>query len=156
MSDPIIAAARRAAAEAFAVLRTAVDGLDATALNARPAGADTNSIAVLTTHAAKSARFLLGIAVGQPPVPRDRPAEFATTVTGPEALLGIIDLARAESLAALDEAGSVDWSTTRTFPRADGTTAEMTAAWALIHGIDHLRGHADEAALTRHVVTASR
>jgi hypothetical protein len=32
----------------------------------------------------------------------------------------------------------------------------MTAAWALIHGIDHLRGHADEAALTRHVVTASR
>jgi hypothetical protein len=84
MSDPIIAAARRAAAEAFAVLRTAVDGLDATALNARPAGADTNSIAVLTTHAAKSARFLLGIAVGQPPVPRDRPAEFATTVTGPE------------------------------------------------------------------------
>ncbi|HAX81781.1 MAG TPA: hypothetical protein DCY40_04360 [Actinobacteria bacterium] len=156
MSDPIIAAARRAAAESFGVLEAAVDGLDARALNARPAGEDTNSIAVLTTHALKSTRMLLGIAVGQPPLPRDRPAEFAATATGPEALLELLGTLGADILATLDDAGTVDWSAVRSFPRADGTRAEMTAAWALIHGIDHLRGHADEAALTRHVVTGSR
>jgi hypothetical protein len=156
MSDPIITAARRAAAEAFAVLRAAVDGLDTATLNARPAGEDTNSIAVLTHHAMKSARLLLGVSVGLPPIPRDRPAEFAATTVGPGPLLEIIDTLGSECLAALDGAGTVDWSAIRTFPRADGSTAEMTAAWALIHGIDHLRGHVDEAALTRHVVTGSR
>jgi hypothetical protein len=155
MSDAVITAARRAAADSFAVLTAAVTGLDGAALNARPAGESTNSIAVLVTHAMRSTRQLLGVAAGLPPVPRDRPAEFAAAVDGPQPLLALITTVGAECLAVLDGAGTVDWAAQRTLTRADGTVAEMTAAWALIHGIDHLRGHADEAALTRQVVTGA-
>jgi hypothetical protein len=156
MPDAVIAAARRAAVDSFAVLSAAVTGLDAAALNTRPAGEDTNSIAVLATHAVRSTRHLFGVAAGLPPVPRDRPAEFAARAADPESLLDLITQLGAECLAVLDGAGEIDWSVTRTFTRADGTVAEMTAAWALIHGVDHLRGHADEAALTRHIVTGGR
>jgi hypothetical protein len=152
MTDPIIAAARRAAADSFDVLRAAVSGLDATALNAKPAGDDTNSIAVLATHAMSATHVLLRVAVGLPELPRDRAAEFAAYAPGPEPLLAMIDSIGADSLAVLDGAGTVDWSASRHRTRGDGTTSEMPAAYALIHGIDHLRGHADEASLTRHLV----
>jgi hypothetical protein len=151
--EPIAAAARRAAADSFEVLRTAVSGLDAAILNRRPAGEETNSIAVLATHAMMSTRMHVHLALGLPVPPRDRPAEFATQTPGAEPLLDLIATIGAECLAVLDGAGGVDWGATRTFTRADGTTAEMTAAWALVHGVDHLRGHADEAALTRHILT---
>jgi hypothetical protein len=155
MPDPIISAARRSAAEAFEVLRTAVKGLDAATLNRRAAGEETNSIAVLTTHALMSTRMHVHVALGLPVPARDRPAEFATNATGPEPLLKLIDTIGGECLAVLDAATAPDWSVVRTFTRGDGTKAEMTAAWALVHGIDHLRGHADEAGLTRHVLTAA-
>jgi hypothetical protein len=154
MSDPIISAARRSAAESFEVLRTAVTGLDAATLNRRAAGEETNSIAVLTTHALMSTRMHVHVALGLPVPPRDRPAEFATDAPGPEPLLALIDTIGGECLAVLDGAAAVEWGAVRTFTRGDGTKAEMTAAWALVHGIDHLRGHADEAGLTRHVLTA--
>lgn len=152
MTDPIIAAARRAALDSFDVLRSAVSGLGPEALNARPAGGDTNSIAVLATHAMSATRVLLRVAVGLPELPRDRDAEFAATAGSAEALLAVIEALATECLAVLDGAGPVDWSATRIRTRGDGSTSEMAAAYALIHGIDHLRGHADEAALTRHLV----
>jgi hypothetical protein len=150
--DPIIAAARRAVADSIEVLRTAVAGADPAALNRRPAGEQTNSIAVLATHALMSTRMHLSLALGLPAPARDRGAEFAT-VADAERLLESIESVGAECLELLDGADPVDWGATRSLTRADGTTAEMTAAWALVHGVDHLRGHADEASLTRHVVT---
>ncbi len=152
MSDPIIAAARRSVADSIEVLRAAVTGADSAALNRRPAGEETNSIAVLATHALLSTRMHLHLALGMAAPPRNRAAEFAATAdAGP--LQEMIASTGAECLALLDGAGTVEWGSIRTFTRADGTTTEMTAAWALIHGIDHLRGHADEASLTRHLVT---
>lgn len=136
------------------MLRNAVTGLDAATLNRRAAGEETNSIAVLTTHALMSTRMHVHVALGLPVPTRDRPAEFATNATGPEPLLNLIDTVGGECLTVLDGATTVDWGAVRTFTRGDGTKAEMTAAWALVHGIDHLRGHADEAGLTRHVLTA--
>lgn len=154
MPDPIIAAARRSVADSIEVLRAAVTGADGAALNRRPAGEETNSIAVLTTHALLSTRMHLHLALGLAAPPRNRPAEFAATAdTGP--LLEMIQTLGTECLALLDGAGAIDWAAVRSFTRADGTSMEMTAAWALIHGIDHLRGHADEASLTRHLVTAT-
>ena len=152
MTDPIIAAARRVTDEAFDVLRTAVRGLSAAVLNSKPAGDDTNSIAVLATHAMSATRMLLRVAVGLPELPRDRAAEFAATAPGPEPLLTMIDSVAADCHAIFDGAGTVDWNASRHRTRGDGTTSEMPAAYALLHAIEHLRGHADEAALTRHVV----
>jgi hypothetical protein len=152
MTDPIIAAARRAAVDSFDVLRACVTGLDARALNARPASEDTNSIAVLATHAMSATRVLLRVAVGLPEGTRDRDTEFATIAPGPDAVLAVIDSIAADCLAILEGADGVDWGATRRRTRGDGSISEMSAAYALIHGIDHLRGHADEASLTRHVV----
>lgn len=155
MSDPIIAAARRAVADSIEVLRSAVTGADPSALNRRPGGEQTNSIAVLATHALMSTRMHLNLALGLAVPVRDRGAEFATVAdSGP--LLELIEAVGAECLELLERAEVVDWGATRTHTRGDGSTAEMTAAWALIHGVDHLRGHADEASLTRHIVTATR
>ncbi len=133
-----------------------MDGLDAATLNARPGDESTNSVAVLATHAMHSTRLWLSLAVGASLPRRDRPAEFAASVTGPQPLLEMIDTFGADCIAALDSAAAVDWSAIRLLPAADGTTTEVIAAWALVHAIDHLRGHADETALTRNVLLARR
>lgn len=153
MPDPIITAARDLIGDAFDVLRKSANGLDADALNRRPAGPDTNSLAVLVSHGIGATRLLLNLAIGAPLPARDRDAEFATSVTDPERLLGALDAGSAECLALLDGAGPVDWGATRCRTRADGSVWEISAAYAMLHAVDHLRGHADEAALTRHVVT---
>jgi hypothetical protein len=150
MPNPIIAAARDVNAESFDTLRRVVDGLPVEALNWRPAGADTNSIAVLVTHAMLSTRSLLHLAAGLPLPARDRPAEFAAVADGPEDLLRLIDDLAADCDAALDTAGSVGWSDTRQRRRHDGSVNEVSVAYVLLHAVTHLRGHADEASLTRH------
>lgn len=154
MNDPIVGAAHRALDEAFATLRRAVRDLPAEALNWRPAGPDTNSIAVLTSHAMHSTRVLLHMATGLPLPPRDRPAEFAATTAGAATLLDLVDALAAECAAVLEAAGPIDWGALRRRHRDDGSIVEMPAADALFHAVTHLRGHADEAALTRHFWTA--
>ena len=151
MDDPIIEAARRAMDQACDTLRGAVGGMPVEALNWRPAGAETNSLAVLTTHAMYSTRLLLHMAIGLPLPPRDRPAEFAATAAGAATLLDLVDALAADCAAVLEAAGSIDWGTLRRRHRDDGSIVEMPAADALFHAVEHLRGHADEAALTRHV-----
>ena len=150
MPDPILEAARRAVAQGADTLRRAVGDLPAEALNWRPAGPDTNSIAVLTTHAMHATRILATMAAGLPAPARDRAAEFAAVADGAEALLALIDILAAECATILNACEGVDWSTPRTRRRDDGSIVEMTAAEALLFAVTHLRGHADEAALTRH------
>lgn len=152
MTDPVVTACRRAVADSLQVLRGAVEGLPIAALNRRPAGEETNSIAVLVTHALHATRFLMMVGLGLPVPARDRSREFAVDDADATGLLTEIDLVGAEVLAMLDTAGEVDWAAARGFRRADGSRAEFTAAWGVIHAVDHLRGHADEAALTRHIV----
>lgn len=150
MADPILAAARRFIAGGFATLRSAVEAVPAEALNWRPAGEETNSIAVLVTHAAYSTRMLLAMALGLPMPARDRPAEFAAHTENAESLLRLVDDLSAECLAVLDEAEPVDWGSPRQRMRDNGEVIEIPAAEALFHAVEHLRGHADEASLTRH------
>ena len=153
MTDPIIEATRRVIGDAFDTLRAVVDDLPAEALNWRAAGEnDANSIGVHTTHALHSTRRLLNVATGQPQqAPRDRPAELAARVDGPDSLLRLIDEVAADCTATLDSAGVVDWAEVRRLERSGEQTVEMSAAFAIIHAAEHLRGHADEASLTRHV-----
>lgn len=155
MTDPFVPAARRAIGEAVDTLRRVVDGLPAEGLNWVPAGDETNSIAVLTTHAMHATRLLLHVAAGLPPPPRDRASEFAATADDSAALLRLIDDVAGDCARALDAAETVDWSVVRRRTRDGGEVVEMSAAFALIHAVDHLRGHADEASLTRHVWTAN-
>jgi hypothetical protein len=150
VADPILSAARRFIAGGFATLRSVVEAVPAEALNWRPAGEETNSIAVLVTHAVYSTRMLLAMALGLPMPPRDRPAEFAAQAEDGESLLRLVDGLSAECLAAFDGAGPVDWGVLRQRQRDGGEVVEIPAAEALFHAVDHLRGHADEASLTRH------
>ena len=151
MTDPIISAARRFVAGGFSTLRSVVEAVPAEELNWRPGGEETNTISVLVTHAAYSTRMLLAMALGLPMPPRDRGAEFAAHAEDGESLLRLVDGLSAECLAALDGAGPIDWGALRQRKRDDGEVVQIPAAEALFHAVEHLRGHADEASLTRHL-----
>ncbi|MEK7251934.1 MAG: DinB family protein [Actinomycetota bacterium] len=151
MTDPLLVAARRAVTESFDELRRSVDGLPGPALDWRPAGTDTNSLAVLVTHSMNSTRLLMRVAVGLPPPKRDREAEFQAKSADPAALLAMIDDLAVEITTALDSVETVDWSALEGWTRASGEVVEFTRAYALIHGAEHLRGHVDQASLTRHL-----
>jgi len=150
VTDPIIEGTRRVIGDIFDTLRTVVDGLPAEALNWRPASEeDTNSIAVQLTHGLHATRRLLNFATEHPQqAPRDREAEFGANVDGPESLLRLIDEVDADCTTTLDNADVSDWGVMRQL-RSSGE--ELSAAFLIIHAAEHLRGHADEASLTRHV-----
>jgi hypothetical protein len=148
VSDPAIEAARDIANNSLDSMRRAIVDAPPELLNWRPAGEDTNPIAVIAVHAITSTRWWLSVAImGQAPE-RDRPAEFRTTVSSTEELLSMVDplLADCRKLLAFD--GDFDPGATRTDPR-DGTAT--TAAWALTHAVEHLSEHVAHAELTRQV-----
>lgn len=149
--DPHLEAAQRLVDEAVASIRRSVEGLDAESLNRRPAGPDTNSIAVLATHAMAATRLWLAVAVGGPVPDRHRAAEFETVAADAGGLLAMIDSVSADCHESLATAGPVDWGETRWFTRDDGSGFEVTAAFALQHAVEHLAAHASDASLTRHL-----
>jgi hypothetical protein len=148
VSDPAIEAAREIASESLDAMRKAIVGASPELLNWRPAGDDTNTIAVLAVHAFTSTRWWLSLAITGVAPERDRPAEFRTTVSNAEEMLWVADPLAAECRLLLEMGGAFDPGASRTDPR-DGTT--MTAAWALIHAVEHLREHVAHAELTRQV-----
>ena len=149
LSDPTLEAARSIVDESLNAMRAAIAGASADALNGRPAGDDSNSIAVLVVHALSSTRWWLSVALGQPVPERDRPAEFLTTVADPAELLSVFDPIAAECRALLDTEVALDAGAIRQDPRDDG---RVTAAWALIHAVEHLREHVGHAELTRQLL----
>ncbi|MGE5227201.1 MAG: DinB family protein [Planctomycetaceae bacterium] len=151
MSDPTIDAARETFERSVADLIETVRGLPADALNWRPARQDTNAIAVLATHAAASANTWLAVATGAPAPDRDRDAEFRTVATSDTDLLASVDGYAQRCLALLDAAGPFEPDAPRTTSRrATGDDPEVvSAAWALLHALEHLREHVGQASLTR-------
>lgn len=154
MPDPTIAAARDIVVDSFAELRTAIEGCTVDQLNRRPAGEDTNGLAVLVTHTLHSTRAWLSLAVGAPLPDRDRPAEFAVVVDDPAAFLEIFDTFAADCRTLLDTDAPFEAGRVGTAPWRAGDLAQepVTAAWALLHAIAHLREHVGHAQLTRQVV----
>src|SRR5215467_4532097 len=105
MADPTVSAAREIFEEKVEGLQAAVDGLPTEALNWRPAGDDTNPLAVLAIHAMGSTRNWLAVALGAPRPERDRSAEFLTVAgEGPE-LLAHVDRMAEDCRQLFDDAG---------------------------------------------------
>ena len=148
MPDPILTSARDLLRRARDDLRAAIDGLPPDALNWRPAGHDTNSIAAMATHSLTSTRWWLSVAVDEPLPDRDRDSEFEALARDPTELLDFADRLFADCLALVDESRTVDWSALRSQGDPD-TDIHLFAAWALLHALEHLREHVGQMSLTR-------
>ena len=145
MPDPIIEAAREIFDESVDHLREAIDGLAPEALAWQPAGEDSNSITVLAVHGLHSSRWWLSIARGLPFPERDRPSEFVAESASDTELMAFVDTMAAECRARLDPAEAFDPATIRPTPEAEA----VSAAWALLHALEHFREHVAQAQLTR-------
>ena len=139
MSDPTIDAARDVLAESLDKIRRGIAGLTVDQLNAKPAGGETNSVAVIATHALASTHSYMSIAVGAPPLPRDRPAEFRTVAA--DGFGGWVEDMIGQCLGLLDGVTfdpSIKGVRTWTQGLADDP---VTASWALLYGTSHLGEH---------------
>ena len=159
MTDPTIVAAREILGELVDELRTAVGGCSADELNRRPAGEDTNGLAVLATHALASTRSWLSLATGAEPPPRDRPAEFRVVVHDTGEFMAWFEATAAESRAILDTDQRWDPAKTGvpTWRYDESDTGEhdpVSSGWALLHALNHLAEHVGHAQLTRQVLAA--
>jgi len=154
VSDPVIDAARAILTEGFDELRRAVAGLSAEDLNRRPAGGETNSLAVIATHAVASTRAWLALATGAPLPPRDRPAEFR--VIADDGFAASLEAQMSECLDLVNEGVTFDPAREGTAPwRSTGADEPVTAAWALLHALSHLHEHVGHAHLTRELLSRS-
>ncbi len=150
MPDPVLASARDLVSESVTELRSSIQGLPVEALNWRPAGEQTNSIAVLATHTLHSTRMWLSVAMGAPLPERDRDSEFRVAATDAGALLRLVDKLSEDCRVVLQSAEDMDWAALRrTQGRGGDVPTEVSAAFALIHATEHLRGHVDQISLTR-------
>jgi uncharacterized protein DUF664 len=146
MADPTIEAAREILDSSLSGMREAIVGLSPEALSWRPAGDDTNPMTVLAVHAMHSTRWWLRIATATPLPDRDRDAEFRATTATVGDLEPFVDEMSSECRAALSTDDPFDAGVVRTDPR---TGEQVTAGWALLHAIEHLREHVGHAQLTR-------
>ena len=150
VTSPTIEAARDILGDSLGELRKAIDGCEADDLNRRPIVGDTNPLAVLATHAMQSTRSWLSLATGAPLPDRDRNAEFLVVVDDAAAFLSWLDDISAECRALLEGDVAYDPGATATAPwRTYGSDEPVTAAWALMHALEHLREHVGHAQLTR-------
>src|SRR4029079_18417049 len=137
--------------EVLGEMRQAIAGAPASALNWRAGGDGTNPIAVLAIHSMSSTRSWLSIATGAPLPERDRPSEFEATAEGVEELTSFVRAMERDCRTLLAAGSVADWSVMRTTherPAPDAQT-HVTAAWALVHALEHLREHVGQMALTR-------
>ena len=149
--DPLLAAGGATVRRTFADMRQTIAEFPPDALNWKPAGEDTNSVAVLTTHSLHSTRSWLCTALGEQLPDRDRDAEFRVAEDDRDALLALFDEISAHCTALFDSPREIDWAAIRrTHTRPDASDAiQVPAAWALLHGIEHLREHLGQMQLTR-------
>ena len=151
-SDPTIDALREVLEESLDELRRGVDGPSVDALNAKPAGGQTNTIAVIVTHALGSTRSWLSLAVGAPSPARDRDAEFRAVAD--EGFAAWTEASIAGCLAVLDGAR---WDPGRIgTPDRNPHLAEepRTAAYAAAHALAHLGEHVGHLHMTRELLGA--
>jgi uncharacterized damage-inducible protein DinB len=148
MPDPLLTSARDLLRRSRDDTRAAIDGLPPDALNWRPAGEDTSSIAAIANHALTSTRQWLCVAVDAPLQDRDRPTEFEYAARDSGELLAFADGMFEQCLDLVDKERSVDWGATRKH-WDPGRDIQIFAAWALLHSLEHLREHVGQMSLTR-------
>jgi len=117
-----------------------VADLPAEALNWRPiAGTDehvTNSLAVLTAHAAGAEHFWIAEVVGGRAATRNREAEFATTAISASELVQLLEHTARETREVFSALREADLSDTR---QAQGRIVPVR--WCVLHVIDHTSLH---------------
>ena len=113
MTGPFVIAALDILNSAIADFRFAIDGATSEALNWRPAGEDTNSIAVLTVHSMHSTRSWLSVATGAALPDRDRPSEFRATAPEQGELLTMVESFAGDCRRILETSSVTDWGAAR-------------------------------------------
>jgi uncharacterized damage-inducible protein DinB len=151
--DPILQAARAILGMCRTDIHTSIEDLPPEAINWKPPAPDTNSIAVMAHHAILSTRQWFSVAVDEPLGARDRDAEFKMEYQDAESLLAALDRATDECMAYISKDRTVDWSSVREHWSPD-IDLKVSAAWAVMHALEHLREHVGEIALTRHLWNA--
>jgi hypothetical protein len=149
VSDPFVAAASEIIGDSLRDVRAAVEGLSPEGLNWRPPADDTNSIAVLVVHVLHTTRWRLSVATDAPAPDRDRPSEFAFTASDASELLKFVDEMSGDCLRLLADAGDFDAGASRTSRPSYRPPETVTAAWSLLHAVEHLREHVAHLQLTR-------
>jgi uncharacterized damage-inducible protein DinB len=149
----VVAAARDNLSRSLAELRKAVQGCSADQLNRRPAGSQTNGLAVLATHALASTRSWLSLATAAPLPDRNRDDEFLVLVKDAETFVNEVDAVSEQCRSLLAGDPAFDPVREVTAPwRSAGSDEPVTAAWALLHALEHLREHVGHAQLTKDVI----
>ena len=150
MADPTVEGVREVLEESLDEIRRGVADLSVAELNARPAGGETNSIAVIVAHALGATGSWLSLGLGKPLPPRDRAAEFKTIAD--EDFVAWTEGATARCLAILDDA---TWDPTHTdTPNWNPHLAaeQRTAAYAVPHALAHLGEHVGHLHMTRELL----
>ena len=147
---PTIDALREVLEESLDEIRQGIADLSVEELNATPAGGETNSIAVIVTHALGATQSWLSLAMGASLPPRDRPAEFRAVADDGFAAWTEDRIARC--LSVLDGApwdparmGTPNWSPQR-------AEQPRTAAYAAAHALAHLGEHVGHLHMTRELL----
>jgi uncharacterized damage-inducible protein DinB len=151
MTDAMLASAAYVMTDDLKEIRASIEGLPDEAINWKPAGEDTNSVAVLVTHVLHSTRSWISVAVGAPLPDRDRDSEFGVTAEKTADLLGLVDDFGAQILALVNNAGEIDWAENRKAhmrPSPD-LPDYVPASFALLHAIEHFGQHVAHVSLTR-------
>ncbi len=151
MTDSMLASATYVLTDDIKELRAAIDRLPDEALNWKPAGEETNSVAVLVTHVLHSTRSWISTAVGVPLPDRDRNSEFRVTAKRTADLLALLDEFGSQILGLLNNARDIDWAANRkTHMRPDPSLPDyVPASFALLHAIEHFGQHVAHVSLTR-------
>lgn len=114
--------------------------LPAEALNWRPIqGGDehvTNSLAVLTAHAAGAEHFWIAEVVGGRPATRNREAEFAATAVSASELVQLLERTAQETREVLSALSESDLNATRQVQERI-----VPVRWCVLHVIDHTSLH---------------
>jgi hypothetical protein len=156
--DPLVVAGADILDTALRDMREAIAGAPAERLNDRPAGGDTNSIAVLTVHALHSTRWWLSVSLGVRRVERHRPSEFLATTVGAAQLLATFDEVAADCRALLETEAPFDAAAVRDpsgYDENEPKEEPVTAGWALLHALTHLQEHTAQLQLTRQLFVAA-
>jgi uncharacterized damage-inducible protein DinB len=146
------------ARESLGMLRDAVSGLPAEALDWKPAP-DANSLTVLTMHSVSATLFWVRAGVGEDVRfgayrKEERTPAFKSSGRSEEELLATIDGGLAELEAILSRSSELDPDAMREWP--DHPEMNKSAVQCLVHSMAHLREHVGQAQLTRDLWLASR
>ena len=121
-----------------------VEGLSLSSLDWVP-GLEMNSINALVVHLTGAERYLIGVALDEPPE-RDRDAEFNAHGLSVEELKAMLTDADDYIHQGLMRLSLQNLESVHISPRSQ---KKVTAGWAILHALEHTAIHAGHAQLTR-------